>query len=342
MFDVIVIGAGPAGSTAAKTLATRGCKVLLVEKFKMPRYKSCSGQIIKKSMDLVEAYFGEAVPASAMCAPTENRGMIFTDDKGKSFRFEQDGRNVWRSTFDKWLADKAEQAGAVVRDNTAAISSEDHNGIVTITLKGEQTYTEQAKYVIDCEGVVGTLKRKLLSYNPQYITTYQTFNQGSIDLDYRFFHAYLQPKLSEYDAWFNVKDNQLVLGVSVKDSSKAEYYYARFIAYMKEKHNLRIDNQRKVDKWLMPRVRSGCAIDYGVGRVLFAGEIAGFLNPMGEGISAGMESGYQAANAIIQHFADLGLIYADYKDNTAALHNYMKRQWNLVAGMVDTFSEMKL
>lgn len=342
MYDIIVIGAGPAGSTAAKTLADNGCKVLLVEKFKMPRYKSCSGQLIKKSMDLVQKYYGEPVPTSTMCVPTENRGMIFTDDKGKSFRFEQDGLNVWRSSFDKWLADKAAQSGAEVRDNTAVISCVEENGIVTVTLKGEQTYTEQAKYVIDGEGVVGTLKRKLLGGNPQYITTYQTYNQGSIDLDYHFFHAYLQPELSEYDAWFNVKDNQLVLGVSVKDSSKAEYYYARFIAYMKEKHNLRIDKQLKTDKWLMPHIRPGCAIDYGVGRVLFVGEIAGFLNPMGEGISAGMESGHHAANAVMRHFDDLEAVYADYKENTAALHNYMKRQWNFVANMADTFAEMKL
>ena len=342
MYDVIVIGAGPAGSTAAKTLAEQGFSVLLVEKFKIPRYKSCSGQLIKKTLDLVQTYFGEAVPAYTMCVPAENRGMIFTDDKGRSFRFEQDGLNVWRSSFDKWLADKAAQCGAEVRDNTAAISCVEENGIVTVTLKGEQTYTEQARYVIDCEGVVGTLKKKLLKCDLQYITTYQTFNQGSIDLDYRFFHAYLQPELSEYDAWFNVKDNQLVLGVSVKDSSKTEYYYARFIAYMKEKHNLRIDKQLKVDKWLMPHVRPGYAIDYGVGRVLFAGEIAGFLNPMGEGISAGMESGYHIANAIMQHFDDLDFVYADYKANTGAMHNYMKRQWSFVANMVDTFSEMKL
>ena len=195
MYDVIVIGAGPAGSTAAKTLAAKGYKVLLVEKFKMPRYKSCSGQLIKKTMDLVQTYFGEAVPASAMCAPVENRGMIFTDDKGKSFRFEQDGLNVWRSSFDKWLTDKAAQSGAEVRDNTAALSCVEENGIVTVTLKGEQTYTEQARYVIDCEGVVGTLKKKLLNRDLQYITTYQTFNQGSIDLDYRFFHAYRHDKV---------------------------------------------------------------------------------------------------------------------------------------------------
>lgn len=83
MYDVIVIGAGPTGSTASKVLAERGYKVLMVEKF------------------LVKAYYGESVPASAMCEPTENRGMIITDDKGNTFRFEQPGLNIWRSSFDK-------------------------------------------------------------------------------------------------------------------------------------------------------------------------------------------------------------------------------------------------
>lgn len=82
---------------------------------------------------------------------------------------------------------------------------------------------------------------------------------------------------------------------------------------MREHHRLNIEKQIKTDKWLMPYIYPSCNIDYGVGRVLFAGEFAGFLNSMGEGISAGMESGYCAVQAIIQHFDDLEMIYSDYK-----------------------------
>lgn len=122
MYDVIIIGAGPAGSTAAKTLADKGFKVMLVEKFKLPRYKSCSGVLIKKSMDLVKLYFGESTPQFTMCAPTENWGMIFTTDKGKEYRFEQEGLNVWRSSFDNWLTTKAAQRCATAQQRLAARS----------------------------------------------------------------------------------------------------------------------------------------------------------------------------------------------------------------------------
>ena len=79
-------------------------------------------------------------------------------------------------------------------------------------------------------------------------------------------------------------------------------------------------------------VKDTSKIDYGVGRVLFAGEIAGFLSTMGEEISAGMESGYCAAQAIVQHFDDLKMLYSDYREKAKPLHSYMKRQWNFVAG----------
>lgn len=356
MYDVIIAGAGPAGCTAAKVLAEKGYRVLLVEKFKMPRYKSCSGILIKKTMALTNLYFGAPVPQKAMCTPVDNRGMIFTNDLGKEYRFEQEGCNVWRSQFDSWLADKARESGAVVRDDTIAVSCEEEGGCVHVTLRGsclqgnalgraladgKKTYIETAKYLLDCEGVAGMLKRKIIKNPPACVTTFQTFYEGSICLDPHYFYAYLQPELSGYDAWFNVKDGMLVFGVAVKDTGKIRQFYDRFLAYMTKNHGLHIAKRVKSEKWLMPYIRPGCYIDYGVGRVLFAGEAAGFLNPMGEGISAAMESGYCAACALAQHFENMEMLYADYRERTKELWSYMIRQWSLVGSMAGTFSEMK-
>jgi flavin-dependent dehydrogenase len=132
----------------------------------------------------------------------------------------------------------------------------------------------------------------------------------------------------------------MVLGVSVKDADKTQYYYEQFIEYMKKNHGLRIEKQLKVDKWLMPHIRPGCPIDYGVGRVMFAGEIAGFLNPMGEGVSAGMESGYCASMALAGNIDNPEKALDEYRNKVSDLHGYMKRQWELVAGMAGTFKEM--
>ncbi len=341
MYDVIIIGAGPTGSSAAKKLADDGFRVLIVERFKLPRNKSCSGILIKKSMDLVNTYFREEIPKSVVCFPNDNRGMVFMNDDGQEYRYEQEGLNVWRSSFDHWLAERAVASGAELRDETAALSCEEQSDFVVVKLKGKTEYIEKAKIVISCEGVTSTIKRKLIHTPKDYITTYQTFNIGSIELDPHYFYAYLQPELSEYDAWFNVKDNYLIFGVSVRDTSKIEHYYSKFIAYMKALHNARINKQEKSEKWIMPRIVPHCPINYGEGRVLFAGEVAGFLNPMGEGISAGLESGYAAANAIVQDHFDIQSIYRNYKNGTSELKLYMKRQWSYVAYLSPKFTQMR-
>ncbi|MDE5654780.1 MAG: NAD(P)/FAD-dependent oxidoreductase, partial [Clostridia bacterium] len=160
-----------------------------------------------------------------------------------------------------------------------------------------------------------------------------------INLDPHYFFAYLQPEFSQYDAWFNVKDGMLVLGVAVEDKSKIKEYNKNFIKYMQEKHGLLIGKKIKEEKWIMPRVRPDYNIDYGIDRVIFAGEVAGFLNPMGEGISCGIESGYHCAKAITENFNDSQKILPTYKQNTTDLLDYMKRQWHLVSIMSSKFKE---
>lgn len=110
---------------------------------------------------------------------------------------------------------------------------------------------------------------------------------------------------------------------------------------MEQNYNLKILTQQKAERWLMPQIIPGCKIDYGVGRILFAGEMAGFLNPMGEGISAGLESGRMAALSIVENFDNLESIYKDYQQKTYSLKSYMQRQWAFVAYLSPKFEMMK-
>lgn len=341
MYDVLVVGAGPAGCTAAKRFAQMGLRVLLAERHPLPRYKSCSGILIRKTLALTSRYFGASVPDFVACAPAENKGMVFFDDKGTEYRFAQSGLNVWRSAFDGWLAELARSGGAHVWDGVSVLACREENGGVAVTLRDSAIREEHFRFVLNCEGAAGSLRQKLLGERREFITTFQAFYEGTIGLDPHYFYAYLLPELSEYDAWFNVKDGMLVIGVSARDPGRIKLYHERFLQYLRERHGLQIERQIRSEKWLMPRVRPGCPITFGKGHVLFAGEAADFLNPMGEGISAGMESAFHAANAIAANWDDLEAVYAQYERSVRPLKSYMLRQWALVAKLSASFSEMQ-
>ncbi|EIW19447.1 MULTISPECIES: NAD(P)/FAD-dependent oxidoreductase [Pelosinus] len=343
MYDVIVIGAGPAGCMAAKRTAAAGYKVLLIEKLEMPREKSCSGILIPKSVEIVENEFGK-IPDSVLCRPNVSRGIIITNEENQAFTFESSGLNIWRSLFDHWLALAAKDSGAEIRTSTVAISCEEGSDHVSVELQGRKTYYEQAAVVIVCDGAGSLIKKNLLQERNSYIATYQTFSKGSIDLDSQFFHAYLSPELSEYDAWFNVKDDFLIIGVGVKDPNKIKHYHSRFLSFLQSYYNARIQPQVKEERWIIPYITPGHSVTLGKGRVLFAGEAANFLNPMGEGISSALVSGCKVAEAIQSvytkgHIVNAQQLIKTYEKYVLQERQYMIRQWELLARVSPKFSD---
>nr|PZN34249.1 MAG: monooxygenase [Chloroflexota bacterium] len=124
MRDIIVIGAGPAGSSLAHALARRGWDVLLVERDTFPRHKVCGEFLSPESQASLSAL--GLLDTVAGLAPTTMRAATLTAASGRSLRvaLPGDAWGVSRFALDAALARAAETAGATLRTATYALEME--------------------------------------------------------------------------------------------------------------------------------------------------------------------------------------------------------------------------
>jgi len=115
-YDVVIVGGRIAGSVAARDAAKRGFKTLLVEKFKTPRSKPCSGI----QFEYFEKLIGEKIPREKLCVNELFKVEIVTpSDKVLKGRMKM--LNFWRLTLDSWLNSLAADVGADSHDNTSLL-----------------------------------------------------------------------------------------------------------------------------------------------------------------------------------------------------------------------------
>src|SRR3990167_5838199 len=68
-YQAIIVGSGPAGAACAKALKNEGVDVLVIEKDKLPRHKTCSGILFGQTQVLLDQYFGGLPPGDVYCDP---------------------------------------------------------------------------------------------------------------------------------------------------------------------------------------------------------------------------------------------------------------------------------
>jgi len=138
-FDVAILGAGPAGATAAILLGRRGHSVALIDRFNFPRPVTCAGWVSSK----VEAILPElgVSPSALLHRPFRDVTLHNADfTKTAKPRFETSvGFLVDRATFDNVLVQTAVQHGATLIQGQAATDLRLNEGSVTITLANRRT-----------------------------------------------------------------------------------------------------------------------------------------------------------------------------------------------------------
>ncbi len=167
-YDVIIIGAGPAGSTAALKLARAGASVCLLERGKYPGSKNMFGGLLHNCPVLNELFpgFWEKAPVErhvykkvlVFMTPESAVSLAFVNDNFDTPPYN--GATVFRPVFDRWLADEAEKAGALLLTGCTADNVLLEDGQVTgVTVKGREGNL-RGNIVIAADGVLSFMAQK--------------------------------------------------------------------------------------------------------------------------------------------------------------------------------------
>ena len=167
MADVLIIGAGPAGSMSAALLASRGYQVLVLERQKFPRFSIGESLLASSANMLQDAGMLDPV---MNCGFQYKNGAAFVREKdysefnfadkftaGLPFTFQ-----VPRAQFDQVLADEAARRGATIRYETEITGVDFSTEPPTVTSRtGGEIHIHRPRFVLDASGFGRTLPRML-------------------------------------------------------------------------------------------------------------------------------------------------------------------------------------
>jgi electron transfer flavoprotein-quinone oxidoreductase len=164
-FEVVVVGAGPAGCAAAYTLAKAGIEVLLVERSKFAGGKNVTGGVLYGSVlhQLIPEFWKEApverrVQRHVISMLSEKSSVSIDFNTNNSNHPESAGYTVLRAKFDRWFAQKVEEAGGMVITGSRADDIVMEDGRVAGIVAGGDSIA--AKVVIAADGVNSLLADK--------------------------------------------------------------------------------------------------------------------------------------------------------------------------------------
>ena len=303
LYDCIIVGAGPAGASAAYHLSKQGHRVLLLEKAALPRYKPCGGGVSPEIAQWFDFDFEPVISQKV----TRTR---YTWKLSEAIEADLE-TPIWmvrRNEFDHYIVQQAQRQGAVLRDRTKVTGIQFENDHWQIQTSGE---TFEGTYLIAADGGRGPMA-KWLGFKERKTTV-----AGAIEIE---------PKVAVEDGHIVHFEFGLLKNGYVWNFPKRDGYSIGSGAFC--------TNQRKGRDLVQPMVDYAAA--FGVEgedeqkhghpvclwdgdqilhtrNALLAGEAACVVDPFtAEGIRPSIFTGIKAAEAIARALSEDTAALADY------------------------------
>lgn len=303
-YDVIVVGAGPAGTIAAHDCARAGLSTLLLEKHELPRHKPCGGAVMYRGLHILRGHLPKRIVEQKI------HGLRFILPNGEKAEFVSEkliGITVFRNRFDEFLARRAESAGAELVEKAQVTNASVDDARATVRTKDGREF--EAEVVIGADGV-NSVVAKSLGLRPKR----KNLNRVGLGMESDFFvgeEGVLKatrgnPSILEISpvegrvsyGWVFPKRESLAIGIA---GAAAHMYplrpaFEQFYKKMAERLDVDLVPTRT---WTYFLGADGITSQNVRRRALLIGDAAGFVDPMmGEGIAYAMKSGVYAAQVI--------------------------------------------
>ena len=318
--DVLVVGAGPAGSTAAYQAASAGLRVLVVDHKKQFGHPVQCAEFVPAPLGRFahqEEIFLQRVDAMRTYLPS-----------GEASCTESPGFMVDRQAFDENLARRASESGAFFLTAARLVGIEDRDQTARINSDGKQLSIEY-RAVVAADGPVSTVARCLGLANLPVLHTRQYTVQLKQPL--KELKIWLNPAYPGGYAWLFPKGNKANLGLGVSKNLSKD------LKTLLDDLHAQLIKDELVGRSIF--ARTGGLIPVGgirdqlyVGNIVFAGDAAGLTHPItGAGIDAAVVSGELAGRAVVEQIEGSPAALENYRDEVvqcfgAAIQRALQRR----------------
>ncbi len=296
-YDVIVIGAGPAGTAFCRQIASGNLKVLLIDGQTPARKKPCGGLLAPDAQKLF-AHFDFTLPKDVLADPQIFSVKTIDLAAGRVRYYRRYYLNMNRYAFDKFLLSLVPESVEKVSGRCTSVTRENGLFSLSVCLEDGSRRSFEAGRVVGADGAASLVRRTFFKAPiQQYVAIQQWFpRQGGGN---PFYSCIFDPKTSESCSWMMYKDEYVIFGGCFTPENCRRSFEEQK-KRLEDFLGCNFPEPVKTEACLADRPRRPRDFALGKDGAYLIGEAAGFISASSfEGISSAIISGNRLADAML-------------------------------------------